>query len=283
MTRRLGQEVRRIAPLLLLATMLPCSGVAEEGASPLGDGIDAILREMKSEAWQTRSSALYRLLGLGGGDISYVPEPLHNLLRKVPHQADQIKVALIQLLEKENLKVESHAKAGTHFGEDYSNYYGDVISAVSSLNDIRSMNAMLGAMTTGGMAERALASFAPVSIGPVIEKLHDRNLEVRLAALYVLIEMVKPEYSLKVQPYRSKIKGIFLRAVKDPNPNVRDDGVIGLGILGDVDVIPILEDMAKHDPAFLPGEGEGGTNLYFVRHGARLALAQLKGKAPKKK
>ena len=81
--------------------------------------------------------------------------------------------------------------------------------------------------------------------------------------------------------YRSKMKQAFIRATSDYNPVVRGDGARGLGTLGDTDVIPLLEKLARDDPAFLPHQADEGKDLYFVRLEAQRALAQIRSKSKK--
>jgi HEAT repeat protein len=246
---------------------------------PSNETVDGILQEMNSDDWQERSRAFYDLANLGVGDRSFVAVPVNELLKRTPGRAEQIKLALIRLLEKENLTVESYAKADKHFGEDYSNYYADIISVVSSLKDIKSMNALLGAITTGGMATRSLAEFAPVSLDPVLAKLKHEDPTVRASALQVLQDMLAPANFPKVKDpsHLSRIKQAFLMGVRDPDGSTRSVAVRCLVTLGDPDAIPVIADLAEHDPAYLPRPG--GKKFYFVREHAVKALAELRLKA----
>jgi HEAT repeat protein len=184
-------------------------------------------------------------------------------------------------MEELNLRFE---KTGQTIGQDYdTDYYANVIASVATLKDIRSMNALLGAITTGGMAMGTLAEFAPLSLDPVLAKADEPDPLVRMSALNVLERMLEPPNYNKVKDpvYRSKMKQAFIRATSDYNPVVRGDGARGLGTLGDTDVIPLLEKLARDDPAFLPHQADEGKDLYFVRLEAQRALAQIRSKSKK--
>jgi HEAT repeat protein len=242
--------------------------------------LEVSIGALQNPEWKVRSEAYYRIITLGSEDLSYIPRPLTQLLSICQDRADAIKISLIRLLERENLMVQDYHRTGRRFGEEYSNYYGDVISAVSSLKDKRAINALLGAISSGGMATRGLADLAPESLEPVLTKLNDNDPLVRSCALLVLEEMVARvnQDKLKDGFNRSKIKAAALKAATDEDPVVRKSAVSVLAELGDADVMSVIEKLADHDPFFLAGQAEGGKDLYIVRKAAREALAELRSK-----
>jgi HEAT repeat protein len=243
------------------------------------DAINQYLAGFDSAGWEGRSSAFYDLLKLGSGDRSYVAGPVRDIVERAsPAEAEMLKLALIKLLDKENEVVEGYKRTGLHFGEEYSNYYGDLIAAVTTLKDPRSMNALLGAITTGGMVEQTLAAFAPTSLSPVLERCKEKDPETRVAAIFVLTDMLEPQNYQRVKPYRLTVKRTLLEALKDPLPAVRSAAVSALAVLGDTDVIPVVRDLAEHDPAYLPEKADTGGYLYLVRPEAKKALAELLAK-----
>ncbi len=280
MRNLLGLKAHHTFSLFLLAIALPLLS-QDQPPAPATSAIDEALQGMKDDKWEVRSKAFYNLIRLGAGSIAYVQLPLEDLLKRSPNRAAGIKISLIHLLEKENQLVQHSEKTRGRLTEAYTNYYGDVIVAVVTLKDIRSMNALLGAISTGWMAVRTLAEFAPASLYPVLAKLNDKDPLVRSSALGVLQEMLSPpNYDKVKQPEsRHKIKQAFLSGTRDENAIVRAAAVRGLAALGDPDVIPIVEELAQHDPDYLPRQGEGGSNLYYVRNQARRALIELRSKA----
>jgi HEAT repeat protein len=278
-----------ITAAVLLATAIVSSAARspqERRGSP-GE-IEQILRQFNDDNWKVRSEAFDRLYWIGESDGADLAGPVKKVLANYPELADRIKLGLIRLLESENAEMERFKvrfeKTGQLIGRDYnSDYYGNVIAAVVALKDVRSMIALLGAITTGGMAERTLAEFAPLSLDPVLAKTQDPDPVVRFSALEVLESMLEPANYDKVKTpvYRSKIKDAFVRAASDGNPVVRKVAARGLGALGDPDVIPLLKDLAEHDPEFLPHQAEGGKDLYFVRLEAKRALDRIDSKERK--
>ena len=217
---------------MLLTTPVSALAGMVQGPTPERQEAQRILRDFQAPEWKTRAEAFDRLISLGEGDGSNIAGPVKRVLEKYPNQADQIKLALMRLLERENTRMEElnlrFEKTGQTIGQDYdTDYYANVIASVATLKDIRSMNALLGAITTGGMATDTLAEFAPVSLNPVLAKLEDKNPLVRMCALFVLQEMLLPANCDKVKdpPLRSRIKRAFLRGTRDPDPVVRKRAV----------------------------------------------------------
>ncbi len=273
--------------LCVLLLVGPAGFGGDSGAGPqrANQRFRQILAQLRSEDWKARREGFYQLIALSGGDLSDTRGAVSALLTNNPEKAEDIKLALIRLLERENAKMKEFdvrfKKTGQTIGQDYdTDYYGYVIAAAVTLKDSRSTNVLLGAIATGGMAMRALAEFAPISLDPVLAKSHDPDSIVRSSALLTLQEMLKgPTYEKVKSPiYRSKIKQTLVHAVSDEDPNVRSVAVRVLATLGDTDTIPLLEKVAKNDPAVLPGQATGGKDLYFVRHAANMALADLRAK-----
>jgi HEAT repeat protein len=275
----------RLAPItiaVLLTTIVSAASRSPQERRGSPAEVEQILRQFNDDDWKVRSEAFDRLYWIGESDGADLAGPIKKVLANYPDLADRIKLGLIGLLERENAEMEKFKvrfeKTGQLIGRDYnSDYYGNVIAAVVTLKDVRSMNALLGAITTGGMAMGTLASFAPSSLDPVLAKTTDADDLVRNSALHVLAEMLSPSNRDKVDDTEShsKIKGAFLRAVQDPVAIVRSTGAFGLGELGDLDAIPVLERLASDDPFFLPDLAGGGRD-FTVRRAARRALERLK-------
>jgi len=267
--------------LIALAALIPDAAKPQE-ARPEAAPIRGVLRRLSDSTWKNRRDAFYGLIGGAQPDIG---GSVKELLQNYPDEADSISLALIGLLERENAALAESARRGEKIGrgEEYSDYYANVIWAVTSLKDIRSMDALIGAIATGGMVTRTLAEFAPQSVEAVLARTADPDPHVRSSTLAFLCEMLSPPYDEKVGTpgFRSKIKEAFLRGVKDKEGVVRAVAVRGLGALGDPDVIPIVAHLAEHDPDHYPSRYHPGGRRYWVRESATKALEELRAKTRK--
>jgi HEAT repeat protein len=77
--------------------------------------------------------------------------------------------------------------------EEYVNYYGDLIAAVAALQDVRSLDALVGAIATGNMAIGTLVGFGKQAVTPVARQLQHTDPHVRSAAARTLSQMVTAE------------------------------------------------------------------------------------------
>jgi beta-lactam-binding protein with PASTA domain len=144
-----------------------------------------------------RESGFYSLLGPGTDLVgSTIATKLQSLLGANASLADQIKVALNNALSLENVLVaQSNQTLTTSLDEDYTDYYANLISAVSSLNDPRFVTSMIGASKSGGGSLSGLIAMGPAAIGPLVASLNAGD-SLRDAALgFALIGMVqRPDF-----------------------------------------------------------------------------------------
>jgi len=68
-----------------------------------------------------------------------------------------------------------------------------------------------------------------------------------------------------------EVSTLFYQQLKDKNWRIRQAGVIALGIIGDEQAIPLLEDIARNDPYYLKKE-----NIYPVRKSALSSLSRIR-------
>jgi len=94
-----------------------------------------------------------------------VKPALTALLAAKPQQADALKLGLIGALDLENAVV----RKGGSLSETFSDYYGDLILAVSTLNDARAVKALTGALGTENMATSSLVAFGDSAVDAVLE------------------------------------------------------------------------------------------------------------------
>jgi len=272
-----------VSALLSATAVCLLLGVTRQTNARLTDELGNLLIELQNNVPTSRAEAFYRLLQLGSerdirGHTNEIPYALARLYGKNPERSDEIKMALIRLLERENNFVhaqkQEYKQSGQTLSEAYVDYYGDLIASVSSLKDQRALKGLMGAIGTGNMATKGLARLGSTSVYEVVGKLNDADPITRLAAARVLLQMLEPENARNIRDAaaREQIKQGLLAAVNDTDPSLRLTGVEGLGALGDRSVIPILEKLALSDRF----EGFGEEHPYPVRDAAKKALDRLR-------
>ena len=127
------------------------------------------------------------------------------MIGKNPQKADELKVALAATLDLENRV----ARKGGSLPEDFTDYYGDLIMAVSSINDPRSVNALAGALGTGNMVTSALVGFGDAAVDAVIRQIEQNtDRTVRQSGCSVLQKMADPatQPAIKDAVHKQKIQ-----------------------------------------------------------------------------
>ena len=209
--------------------------------------LEQSIRQFADPDWRTRSQAFYTLWKAG-------KPGLVDSLRRSPERYNTIKLALIGLLEREVAFSEEYEsvykKTGVPLGEAHGEYYGDVIEAVTSLKDVRSLKALIGVIETGHMATRTLAEFGSAALDRVVTVLNSDDIGKRQGASSVLAEMLDPKNASKVSDpaSREKIKNALIRAARDESLWVRLDSIKGLRKLDEPEIIRFLQDLATGDP-----------------------------------
>jgi HEAT repeat protein len=276
------KRANRLPILGIIAVLqLGAFGFAQNTRTVGNENITAMLTNLRDPSWEKRAHAFYQLVGSSDGRSNLIPSRLAIFFHTNPDREDELKLALIQLLNTENSMVESQNeefyKTGKTVAESYTNYYGDVIAAVSGLNDPRAVNALVGAMATGGMATRGLARLGPDAIDLLILKFQSRDVITRAAAVRALTTMYQPENREKLNDdvSRRKIKDAFMKAARDEDGGVRLAAVYGLALIPDDDTVLLLRRLAASDPSRLPGQADEGGPFFPVRQAARRVLDQI--------
>ena len=187
-------QPRFVATLLTVLCFVRV-GIAQ---SETANSVSQLLQQLQSPSWTNRSSALYTLLGLGTGPNLLVtpydvPPKVKNLLQQYATQANEIQLGLIALLtlENPNIQVGYQPIDQPMIKEDQTEYYADLVAAVSSLNDPRAINTLVGAVLTGDMASSALAAFGDPAVDPLILQLSTTTEDlVQVSSLFALEEML---------------------------------------------------------------------------------------------
>jgi HEAT repeat protein len=222
--------------------------------------------------WEIRRAAFAKLIGLNPETyvergVSYIPGLLKSTLSKEPENSEARKIELIELLDIENRNVERE----DHLSEAYVNYYGDIIAAVSTLSDPRSIDVLVGAISTGNMATQTLISFGNIAVGPVAKKLDSQDARVRAAVSMTLSQMLERSAEISGNPAaKATIKTALVRATKDDDPFVRINALEGLVALGDAESLAIVDRLARDDPYRADYPGKEGK--FLVRDAAGNAL-----------
>ena len=263
--------------LSVLAFAIPV--VAEAGqAEPLDSSVSGVLARMASSDLTTREAAFDDMLtliyegqkqNLGSGHA----DALANFFSNHPDQADRVKLGLINLLNADNsLFMGPKTPPGTYTEGD-SDHYAEVIDAVSSLTDERAIPALVGAMTTGGMATGGLLKYGQKALDPVLEKLDDPNPMVRSDAIdtAVVILLMKNDAAS-----HARILALVKPALKDGEFLIRSSALFAIERLSDREqFVPALEELAQNDPFKLPGKADDGGELYPIRLQAKRLLDEI--------
>ena len=231
--------------------------------------------QLSDANWEKRSDAFYGLVQLGakGEKHARVGPSLSNLLRDLPGKAEEIKRALTKTLETENELV----KASAELVEEFSDYYGDLLSAVTSLRDPRSIKGLSEAMGTGHMVTRTLASFGEAAMNPVLEKLRTEGGVSKQGAAIVLGRLLDPDNpaSIKDPASREKIKVELKKAAQDmAGAYIRAAAVEGLAKLKDPEIVSFLTDIARKD-GYDASQFVGKPGSFPVREAATAGLLRL--------
>ena len=268
--------------LFVLSTVL--SGVSATAATRQnpGDPVSSVARLLEQSSignteWETRRDLFAELIGIDPAEysrtgIAFVRPALDNALSSDTAEVAKARVfALVELLEIEN----DFVGRNQTLPEDFVNYHGDLIGAVSSANDPRALNALLGAIKSGGMVRDALVGLGPNAVAPTAEMLNSEDVQVRYSAVAVLVDMLSNNDISSDAVAFARIREALMRAATDRNPFVRRNSIPGLVLLGDPESIGLLQEMATSDP-FQAEYREG--NPFVVRDEAAAALDGLPGR-----
>jgi hypothetical protein len=252
-------------------------GIAKQEASAVDAQLVGAVNQFQSSDWHVRAEGFYRLLSVPlsanlDGRTWLIPRALATIFENDAVRKDQITVALIELLKKEN----ATALRGSQprLTEEYTSYWGDVIAAVAALRDNRGLRPLLDVLQTGNIATKAVAQLGRNSIPRVLELSTNTDMVIRNAATRTLSQMLDPPNIDRVKDARSlsRIKGALIRASKDQEHDIRISAVEGLAKFPDLDVTAVLKSIAEADPYRRPGDA-GQPVAYPVREAAKRALA----------
>jgi len=273
-------RMRRVAWILWL---FPGAAVNCQQATHLANShVSNALERMQSADLQTRETGFDELMRELSSEVQNQTNPhepsevLPRFFKQHPDQTDQVKVGLIQLLGKENETfVGKSVPPGTYSEEDME-HYAQVIEAVSALNDGRALPALIGAMTTGGIATRGILRFGDTALGPMLEQLKNPDGPVRARALEIVVTILK---AANDDVSRTRIKDLLRSSLKDTDASVRTEAVMIIECRDErQEFVPVLQDLAKNDAERFPGKSDDGVDgdwYYPVRVQARRVLRNI--------
>lgn len=201
--------------------------------------IDAAIKGLSSANPMTRMESFYALMrsdSARAGERPFIPRIASaKLLRANPTRAEKIKTALINAIVQENIYVKNSEKRNFQLTENYSDYYGDLIGAVAFLQDVRSLNGLLGAITTGGMVTDGLADLGAPAVDGAYLKLFEEDPLVRAGATRALGKFLqRPQLMESSSEAQVKAQRGLMRALNDQNPHVRAAAVESVAPIRDV-------------------------------------------------
>jgi hypothetical protein len=265
-------------------SILLCAAYTHAQESVAGDkrsAVDASLQRMRTDTWQQRAVGFYQLLRaqLGtnlDGQSAKISPAVRSLMREVPDRADQVAVALIDALRRENA-----VSATSRTTEEFTSYHGDLALAVGTLRDKRAITVLVDMLERGNIAMQGVARLgASTALAPLTNLATGPSYSKRDAATrtlgFLLDPTINPEPVTADQ--RADIKAALIAAASDPNRFVRTSAVEGLSRLPDTDVSGVLRRLAESDP--YSTVDESGAAVFPVRQAATRAL--LLQAAPKK-
>jgi hypothetical protein len=237
-------------------------------------GIEYNLARIQDSAWQNRQEAFYALLQAAPPALRLngyaVPSATVNVLRSDPFSADSVKLVLTNLLERENALT---AKGAPDLTDDYSDYYADVIASVASLSDIRTIDALIGAIETGGLATTGLGKLGAAAFDKTAAVYASGSAERRESALMVFSAMLDEELTTTTPntALRKAIEAVLLHALSDRNPHVRLAAIEGASKLRTPALLAGVRNLAQQD-RYEASEHGGDRGVFLVRDAAERAL-----------
>ncbi len=138
---------------------------------------------------------------------------LARFLASHPEQADRVTLGLINLLQSYDDTFMDRRTAPGTYTENDTEHWAQAIDMVASLDDDRAIPALVGAMTTGGMASAAVGKYGQKALGRVLSQLNNPDPLVRSTAVSTAITILR----MKNDPgSQAQILGLLRTAISRP-------------------------------------------------------------------
>jgi hypothetical protein len=228
-----------------------------------------LLSRLRSGEWKERAAAVNKLIA-----------------GREALRSDDVKNALIDLLDKENQEIVSAYQEGrpvsVKYGEGYSEYYStllDAVDQVADYNDIRQLNILVRcSYNPDSPFAMKLASYGEAPVPALLELAGGDFAPHRENALAILGEILKRD-KLRIRrirkEMREEIKQALVKGTNDEEFWVRSQAVQSIGKAGDQDAIPLLESIMQTDPGAIPVAAPG-EKRFPVREEALKAISLIK-------
>lgn len=260
--------------LLALFAMLGVTAIGQSTAQ-----VGSIVAALADPIPEARSRAFYQLIkpfyGPGGADTETA---VARLLKAYPAQADTIKLALFDALERESVLSTRLEEEGQQLTEDLVNYEEDLGRATGSLRDLRALRGLLAAQRTGGGIDpEYLADLCPSAAEAIIAQIHQperiwrgSSLHIHARAVGALGECLKRASALSARPdVMPKIRSELIAALNHPDSGARQAALEGLFPLrNEPEIRAKLELLAISDPYVGPPHRNEARGRYWLREQA---------------
>lgn len=194
---------------------------------------------------------------------------------KIPqNQKDRVITVLIKQL--------THGKRVAEVGESEVAFrYLQLLGQIAGeLKDTRIIPVLVEGINAGNYAD-ALTKIGGPAVDPLVKKYNSSSVNEKRFILGIFEDMEPGTIKNK----KAAVKNCILKAGKDEEMYVRVSAIRALFKLGDKDVVPVIEEMAKNDVDFYevdtasgPWKGYGTHKRYIVREEASEALKRIKAR-----
>jgi hypothetical protein len=247
-------KASKIGTALLIVFFL---GLCSPAYSQQHDSNDIPLAALKSPDWGQRASAY--------GKIKHDQEALKRA---------NVKRALLELQDRENHVNRSMSEK---YGEGYSEYLGELGDTINQLADWHDSQDLCILAQSIYNPESAWATKLAVEGGtsavPCLLKMAgsddvwDRYESIPVLEHLAALPRVLPPAILQ------QIQQTVFRGLQDPNVSVRQGTIKSVGEFGKPEMIPVLENLARFDPASRP---DNGKQVFYVREAAARAIKSIR-------
>lgn len=194
-----------------------------------------------------------------------------------------VKSTLFDLFDRENHLItktlsESNGETGVSdkYGEEYSEYYADLMSTVEKIADWRDQHQLCvfaeSAYEPNSQFAAKLVADGGAGIAPCLLRMAHGSLSDRYKTIPVLVQLSGTNKNL-TPAVRQQIRQAIIAGLRDPIVLVRQTTVVALGNFGAVDMIPMLESIARSDP--VSRRLDNGQLRFDVRDAATKAIQSI--------